>query len=162
MAPALATRYLLAMLMPKHPRMPVRTMREMRTVCCVLDLLAKAKWDEAADVLAQRLKALERSLIDENWARSQFAELIPLENATLMSKEEEYMLQREMEIEQRLRYAPGGASSSSRGSLVGYPNSWNPGGKGGKSKGPYKGKGKGGRHNKGNASLPAQKEGTAT
>ena len=134
----------------------------MRTVCCVLDLLAKAKWDEAADALAQRLKALERSLIDENWASSQFAELIPLENSTLMSKEEEYVLQREMEIEQRLRYAHGGPSSSSRGPLGGYPNSWTPGGKGGQSEGPYKGKGKGGRRNKGNASVPAQKEGTTT
>ena len=110
-----ATRYLLAIMARRFAKMPTRSLQKLRTWAMVLDLMAQQKASHAADVVAQRFKAVERALIDDDWARAQLAELIPLEHTTLMSKEEEFMLQKEQEIEVRLRPRPWALRASASG-----------------------------------------------
>ena len=43
-----------------------RTQREMKYMAIILDLLAESKASQAADICAQRLKALEKSVMDRN------------------------------------------------------------------------------------------------
>ena len=107
----------------------------MRTVALVIDLLAKQRHAEAADVLAQRLKALERSVVDGAWVQSQFLELIPPEGATLLDKDEDLMLAKEARAEAELR----------TGSSWWGAQQWHQPGKGGAPKGDRKGKGKKGK-----------------
>ena len=71
-------------------RLGPRNQREMRTLCLALGLLANHRIGEAADVLAQRTKALERSAVDGTWARACHLELIPSDGATLLDKDEEW------------------------------------------------------------------------
>ena len=59
---------------------------------------------------AQRLKAIERAVVDGNWSKAQFLELIGPEGTTLLDKAEEVFLNREAELDQRLR--PTGSSGS--------------------------------------------------
>ena len=142
-----ATHYLLAMMIPRFTKMPMRSLRELRT------LATQQKMTRAADVVAQRFKAVERALLDDNWARAQYAELIPLEHAALMSKGEEFMLQKEQEIEARLRPRPWALRASASGGDWTRPcnSEWpqhqqqHPTSR----KDPHKGRGKGWRPNKG-------------
>ena len=61
--PAIAVHYLLTLMMPQlGSRMNLRTQRELRTIMVALDLLAKKAPARAADILAQRVKALKGNL----------------------------------------------------------------------------------------------------
>ena len=56
--------------------MGVRSQRELKTLCQVLGCLASEKPAAAADLVAQRIKAIEVGLTDGNWKRGQYLELI--------------------------------------------------------------------------------------
>ena len=106
--PAVATSYLLTMILPLHKeRMNVRLMRELRTLAAALDQIAIGCPEKAADLLSQRLKALELMLTDQGWARAQYLELIPMEGAGLAEPEEQRMASKEQALEAKIRqYLP--------------------------------------------------------
>ena len=101
----------------------LRNLREMHTICAALDHMALGRTKHAADVLAQRLKALEVAASEGCWDRAQFLELIPNESVTLTDKDEQHMMARESDLRARLT-----RNSAS------YDNGWQR---------PDKGKGKG-------------------
>ena len=70
---AVAVAWLLTVYFNSHPPKDLgpRTTRELRTVTMTLDLLVSGKVAAAMDVLAQRIKAIERSQADGNWEAAQ-------------------------------------------------------------------------------------------
>ena len=54
-----------------------------------LDILAKGPTGEAADVLAQRFKALGQASVDGTWKRAQHLEFVPPVGASLLDRDEE-------------------------------------------------------------------------
>ena len=137
----MATKYYQTILVPAHPLMGVRNGREVKTISRALDLLAQKETGAAADLLAQRLKALERSMVDGHWERAQWAELLPPEGVTLMDREEDQMLAREEALAYRLR---GRGTHQHQGSYQnqGYDKGSKGKGKSKKDRDGEKGKGK--------------------
>jgi hypothetical protein len=169
--PPAATSYYLRVLSLGTSQGSLRTLREMKTLCAVLDLIAHGKVLEAADVLAQRLKALELAAEEGGWASAQYLELIPQDKGTLVSGDERHMLKREQESALRLNSTPlptpWGGGSSSKGGWPTPDASWQ--GKGwwspwntsqfqptwkGKGKGKVKGGKKGKSKDKGDTATP--------
>lgn len=76
--PAVATPYLIQVLFNKYPPgdVPIRTMRELRTVAAVIDYVVNNDPLRALDVLVQRFKALELSHEQQSWAQASQLELI--------------------------------------------------------------------------------------
>ena len=106
--PAVATAYYLTVFKPTHPDMGLRNSREARTLCCALDHLARGEYGETADLLSQRLKALEKAQKDGNsWRQAQWLELLPPEGMTLVERDEEYMATREEELCWRIHGGKG-------------------------------------------------------
>ena len=102
--PAVGVQYLLQILTPHlGGRMNVRTQRELRTLMVTLDLLARNQPARAADVVSQRVKALERATTEGNWSAAQFLELIPTETASMLERDEEVYLSKEALLERKLR-----------------------------------------------------------
>ena len=101
---AVAMKYFLLVISVRNPRLGQRNGRELKTWCTILDHLARKEFGQAADVAAQRVKAIEKSLLDGGWRRAQYAELIAPDGATLMDKDEEMMLAKEEEYDQRLQF----------------------------------------------------------
>ena len=123
---------------PAHRDMGLRNSREARSLCRALDLLAKKENGAAADLLCQRLKALEKSLSDGGtWYRAQFLELLPPDGMTLVDRDEELMVQRENELQFKTKGGPQKGFGPGKGSDV-----WTGGDawKGGKGKDKDKGK----------------------
>ena len=107
--PAVATNYYLQVLLPSlKEKANVRTQRELRTLTQVLDLLAEGKVKQGADIVSQRMKSIELSLVDQGWQRAQHLELIPLESATLADVEEQRMATKEHNNELKMRPWPMG------------------------------------------------------
>ena len=69
-------------------KMGLRNSREALTLAASMDALLRGNTSGAMDVLAQRLKALERSIVDSNWQEARWMELIPTGDAQLSSQEE--------------------------------------------------------------------------
>ena len=63
----------------------LRTSREMRTIAESIDALMEGNVLRAGDLLIQRFKALETSVIDGTWSRARHHELIPEEGVGLAS-----------------------------------------------------------------------------
>lgn len=144
--PSSATSYLLTILNPNHKdQLTMRTAREFRTVAKILDLLAQGLPERAADICAQRFKALELSLTDQGWARAQHVELIPAEGATLVDKDEALMATREQVSEVKMKQAFALSPWRQRGKA--YP------------RGEEKGKGKGKSKGKKGKTFPRRWEG---
>ena len=137
LTPATATSYLLTVMIPTYrERLGVRLLRELRTVCSALDNIAGGRGEVAADVLSQRLKALELQLNDNGWQRAQYLELIDPEGSGLAEQEEQRMAAREQALEQKMQ------------NQVKPRPTWQPDGKG-KGDGALRGKGKkGGKRGK--------------
>jgi len=135
--PAAATVYFHSVFMPSHRDIGLRNSREGRTLCRGLDLLANREYGQLADLLAQRLKALEKSYLDGNhWSQAQWLELLPPEGTTLLDRSEEYMASREEELSGRLS-----SSWKGKGKDQDWSSSWKGEGKyekGGKPKGSGK------------------------
>ena len=86
---AVATTYFVSIMTPMHPTFGMRNTRESRTLCKVLDHLAKAEYGQAADVAAQRLKAVEQAAVDGHWDKAVWLELLPPEKTGLVDRDEE-------------------------------------------------------------------------
>ena len=79
-----------------------RTVREMRTLALIGDLLLRGQLASALDVLVQRTKALELSVEHQGWAQARWLELAPSVVAACWSGEERRGAMREQELEARL------------------------------------------------------------
>jgi len=101
-----------------------------------MDCLATSHVSQAADIVAQRLKALEKSQVDAgSWARAQFLELIAPGNSTMIMDGEERQANRDFKSNRDLRLSWGGKGddewpkgNGSRGSgpafLTPGPDAW--------------------------------------
>jgi hypothetical protein len=58
---------------------------------------------KAADVVTQRIKAVERASHESHWGSAQFLELLAPENSMLLDKDEEIYVSKEYLLELRLR-----------------------------------------------------------
>ena len=105
-----ALSYYLAIMTPMmKDKWSLRTQRETRVLAEILDQLAINQAPTAADIIAQRLKALEQSANDNNsWKRAKFLELVA-EDTTLADRGEEQMMMKEAEQEEKFRCRPQGA-----------------------------------------------------
>ena len=128
-----------------------RNLREMHTVCAALDHIALGRHHQAADLLMQRLKALELASCNNNWERAGYLELLETDDAPLVNKEEEFLVAKETALHAKLHSrAPGQqwpaawTNSDAGWWQQGKSAPWKDGSKG-KSKGKKgeKGKGKG-------------------
>eukprot|EP00438_Fugacium_kawagutii_P007494 Skav230011 [mRNA] locus=scaffold1958:375430:381508:+ [translate_table: standard] len=105
--PACAVQYYHTILFPQNKdKMNLRLQRELLTLSQALDFAAAGSVERCADLLCQRLKALELNLHDQSWQRAQFLELIPLEGAHLADTEEQRMASKEQAAEARSRQLP--------------------------------------------------------
>jgi fructose-specific phosphotransferase system component IIB len=101
-APPSAKAYYLRVLKHTVPAIPQRSLREMQTICTVLDHLALGRVGEAGDVLAQRMKALELSSSDGHWQRAEHLELVAPDSVSLVNRSELKLVQREVEAEMKV------------------------------------------------------------
>ena len=132
MTPSTATSYFLTVMVPSYQeKLNLRMRREMRTVALAFDQIAAGQSPQAADTLAQRLKALELQVSDQSWSRAQHLELLPPEGAALVDKDETYMATKEQAVDAKMRTAISGG--------------WGPKGKGKDDDAKGKGKGKKGK-----------------
>ena len=134
--PPIAVHYLITMLIPQlGNRLNMRGQRELRTLCTAIDMLARKQPAQAADLLSQRVKAIEKATQDAHWGSAQYLELLPPEAGGLLDRAEEAFLNKEYLMELKLK----GMDKNQRG---GWKQDTKPQEKGGK-KGKEKGKGKG-------------------
>jgi hypothetical protein len=146
--PAVAKAYFLQVLSLRNQTAGARNLREMKTLCTVLDHLALGRFAQAADVVSQRLKSLELSIEDGNWNRSVFLELVPQEQGTLISRDDHHLMQKELGLSKTFHpkggykndswdYGKGKANKGNQAVANWVPNQYN------------KGKGKKGKFEKG-------------
>ena len=140
-----AVNFFLAIMTPSlKDKWTPRTQRELRIWTEVLDCLAAKEYAAAADIAAQRVKALEQSVQDGNqWRKAKFLELVDSEEVTLADRGEANMMQKEVELEDKLK-----------GKGHWNPPNWEKKGKGGKD-----GKGKDGKGKKDTPAGEAAKKG---
>ena len=149
--PPVALPYLLTVIYPTYKeKLGVKLTRELRTLATAMDFIASGQSEKAADVIGQRMKALELALADQGWVRAQFLELIPQEGAGLADPEEQRMASKEQATEAKMRsYLPGpGWRKEDR-----QPGDTK--GKGKKGKGKYEDKRKEGKGNDKAEKAPA-------
>ena len=102
--PAVAMNHVLTVMLPAlQGKVGLRTQRELKTLAEVIDKLALGMPSRAADVLAQRVKALERATVDGGWNTAQFLELLPPESSTLLERDEELHLAKELLMDQKIK-----------------------------------------------------------
>eukprot|EP00439_Symbiodinium_sp_Y106_P071813 s312_g13.t1 len=99
-APPVASSYLLTIMVPEfRTKLGSRQLRELKILCRALDLVAEGEAWRAADILAQRVKAVEAGLHDDNWLKAQFVELLPREGSLLLETDEAVMAARQLALE---------------------------------------------------------------
>lgn len=138
--PAAALHYLQTMMLPAlGQRANVRTSRELKTLCTVLDLMAQHKMAQGADIIAQRVKALERACLEGHWGAAQFLELIGGEQQGLLERAEEYYLSKEYMMDMKVKGLDRAQHRPAKGDQKGTKGR---GGKNERDKGSSAGKGK--------------------
>ena len=144
--PAVAKQFDLRIL--KHQKTPNgvnhRNQREMTTLCVALDHLALGRYEQAADVIASRLKAVETANKDGHFHTAQFLEAIPVNVEGLTTADEKMVAKRETQQSQTSSNSDNAWWQSGKGKTSNY--TWIPSkdkGTKGKDKGKEKGKGKG-------------------
>jgi hypothetical protein len=94
---ALCSVYLQTVQIPNaEPPLPQRMERELRTLCCAVDLIISGGSLMAADVLVQRMKSLEQAHQEGTWRHSDATEIIPPGEITLRGGEERALCARVM------------------------------------------------------------------
>lgn len=103
----IATAYVHQVMRTQFPgdKMTLRNWRELLTLSQVMDLCLAGKVESGLDMVAQRIKAIERSLVDGSWNQARWMELIPTGDALLASRVETKAAHR-AEAEERRRVAP--------------------------------------------------------
>ena len=85
----------------------VRTAREMRTVAEALDAILADDHLRAGDLLIQRFKALETSVVEGNWSMARHHEIIPEEGVGLATTAEKQLMTL-LELQRRKLAEPRG------------------------------------------------------
>ena len=82
--------YLSQVVMANHPpsKMGMRSHRELVTLAMAVDEILAGQFQQALDLLLQRFKAVEASLVDGNWSTAKHLEIIPPAAASLTTEEE--------------------------------------------------------------------------
>ena len=82
--------YVSQVVLTQHPpgTIGVRNHRELRTLGRAIDMLIQGQLGELGDLLMQRLKAVETSLVDQGWHSAKHQELIPPHAASLTTEAE--------------------------------------------------------------------------
>ena len=116
LTPPLASHYLITVLIPAlGNKASLRTQRELRTLAKGLDHLARGELGQAADLLCQRIKALDRATQEGSWQSAQFLELLPPDGVTLLERDEEMFLRNEFILDQKAnRYGDRNWSNQNR------------------------------------------------
>ena len=83
--------------------MGLRNSREAFTLSTAIDCILRGSPAGALDVLTQRLKALEKSIIDGNWHVARWLELLPTSEANLSLQEETQRAQKLEAAERSLK-----------------------------------------------------------
>ena len=106
--PAVATPYLIQVLFSRYPagEVPIRTMRELRTVAAVIDLVVSNDPLRALDVLVQRFKALELAHEQQSWAQASQLELILSDQTSAVFRQEVTAAQAEVKSNWQLEAGP--------------------------------------------------------
>ena len=140
--PAVAKQYDLRIL--KHQKgsngLNHRNQRELSTLCTVLDHLALGRYEQAADVVAARLKSVETANKDGHSQTGQYLEALPVNVEGLTTADEKQVAKNEVAMEKSDWNSNGGWWQSGKGKPESY--TWLPKGKGkGEKKGKEKCKG---------------------
>ena len=159
--PAAAKSYYLRVLKLEHSTTR-RNLSEMRSTAAALDHLALGRSKQAADLLMQRMKALELASSSGSWEKATFLELLETEEATLINKDEALMVAKETEL--NLRLSRRGSAGSNQ-DWNAWPGAWK--GESGKSnpwrqdngKDGWKGKGKDNWRSKGKGDKSGKSKG---
>ena len=152
--PASAKSYYFRVFKTVYPSAGLRNMRELHSLCTALDHLAMGRSRSAADLIAQRIKALERAIVDGHWTQAQYLEVLEPDDTTLLTRDEEYIVTQETELQQRLRGKGAAWGDKGAGAWKGAGWKGQKGEKGGKD--GRKGKGKGKGQKDGKAQEPPQ------
>eukprot|EP00438_Fugacium_kawagutii_P005826 Skav231210 [mRNA] locus=scaffold2958:85828:91822:- [translate_table: standard] len=116
--PRVAMNHVLTILLPNlGQKAGLRTMRELKTLGGILDHLAEGAPARAADMVAQRIKALERATLEGHWAAAQHLELLPPEGTMLLDRDEEIFLAKELVLDQKVK---GYEKTQNAGELVAW------------------------------------------
>ena len=75
----------------------------MKTLCTAIDMLAQKLPAHAADLLGQRVKALEKATLDGHWGSAQFLELLSPEQAGLLERDEQVFTTKEYLLDLKLK-----------------------------------------------------------
>ena len=97
--------YLTSVFHGAHPQKEVgiRTTRELATLATALDDIAAGRLPQVADLLMQRFKAVEASVIDGDWTSARHLELLPRSGVGLTSMKEKHAAVRAELDEVKLR-----------------------------------------------------------
>ena len=93
--PVVAKAYHLRVTSQSHPDANRRHMGEASVIAHVLDHLAARRYDQAADVLAQRYTSLDAMMGGLSWDRARFLELTSEEDHTLVGQHERALMANE-------------------------------------------------------------------
>ena len=87
-----------------------------------MDQLAAGFLSKAADIVCQRIKAVERALHEGHWGSAQFLELLPPENSMFLGRDEEMFVTKEYLLDQKLKsydHPPGRGEGGGKGKAKG-------------------------------------------
>ena len=102
--PVVAMHHIITVLLPSlGQKAGLRSTRELKTLGAIMDHLAAGAPSKAADVVCQRIKAVERATHEAHWGAAQFLELLPPENSLLLERDEDLFLTKEFLLEQKIR-----------------------------------------------------------
>ena len=87
-------------------KMGLRNSRELESWALLIDCLLRGETAAGLDVAMQRLKALERSIVDGSWSVARWYELIPTSASHLTDRHEALAAMRLEKSEQDLRKKP--------------------------------------------------------
>ncbi|CAK0835312.1 unnamed protein product [Prorocentrum cordatum] len=88
-------------------KMGLRNSRELETWALAADCLLRGELGSVRDVIMQRVKALERYLVDDNWSVARWFELIPTGDSQLTPRSEAVSAHRLEKSERDLRKGAG-------------------------------------------------------
>ena len=108
--------YLLCGVIPQASDLGNRNLREMKTLAWAIDELIRGNILQAADVLVQRLIAIENASAEGSWSMARFIELVPDGGASAMPDQERSLVLRHAKAEAKFRgsssgYSPGRGAS---------------------------------------------------
>lgn len=87
-----------------------------------MDQLAVGSPSKAADIVCQRIKAVERASHEGHWGSAQFLKLLPPENSMLLGRDEEMFVTKEYLLDQKLKSydrPPGRGEGGGKGKAKG-------------------------------------------